>query len=277
MINVALRFDDPSITSDHKLEFEVIKICAKYGVKINLAVIPFKSIQQTIHPLTPIAAKHMVDAEEKGWIEISQHGYSHQKYKPCPAGPSEFKHRPFKEQLNLLNEGKDLLDGIFKTNKRGFVPPWNTFDSNTMLAAKELGFDFISAGWETPNNLNEHNIMVLPRTGQISDLVKDARKFKRYSALSPMIISVMHHYDFIESNENNPKFDLHEFEEIIKSITSMKHVRITSLSGISNELNTKNIIFGHNAYKLFTEKFNWRIKKHLPTSLLFHNSFKTNL
>jgi len=277
MINVALRFDDPSITSDHKLEFEVIKICARYGVKINLAVIPFKSIQKTIHPLTSIAAKHMIDAEKKGWIEISQHGYSHQKYKPSPAGPSEFKHRPFKEQLNLLSEGKDLLDGIFKTKKRGFVPPWNTFDSNTMLAAKELDFDFISAGWETPYNLKEHNIMVLPRTGQVSDLINDAKRFKPYSALSPIIISVMHHYDFIESNENNPKFSLHEFEEIIKSITSMKHVRVTSLSNISKNLTSKNIIFGHNTHKLLAEKFNWRVKKHLPNSLLFHNSLKMHL
>lgn len=35
MINIALRFDDPSISSDHALEKEVIAICKRYRVKIN--------------------------------------------------------------------------------------------------------------------------------------------------------------------------------------------------------------------------------------------------
>lgn len=276
MINIALRFDDPSVSSNHMLESEVINICSEYGVKINFAVIPYKKINQQLCPLTSLAAKHLTEAEAKDWIEISQHGHSHQKYESFEKGPSEFLGRPYEEQLHLLNAGKKLLDEIFRVRERGFVPPWNTFDNNTVLAANQLGFNFISAGWEIPNINKPERIKLIPRTGQFSDLIKDAKKYKPYSAISPIIVSVIHHYDFVESNEDGAKFDLKGFEEIIKSITSIKHVKVSSLENIANNLSPNNTRFGHTTHKILTKKFNWRIKKHLPTSIFFHNSFKNN-
>ena len=276
MINIAFRFDDPSVSSNHMLESEVINICSEYGVKINFAVIPFKKINHQLIPLTSLSAKHLAEAEAKDWIEISQHGHSHQKYKSFDKGPSEFQGRPYEEQLHLLNAGKNLLDEIFRVRKRGFVPPWNTFDNNTVLAANQLDFNFISAGWEIPNINKPEKIKLIPRTGQVSELIKDAKRFKPYSAISPIIVSVIHHYDFVESNEDGAKFDLKGFEEIIKSITSMKHIKVSSLESIANNLNPNNTRFGHITHKILTQKFNWRIKKHLPTSIFFHNSFKNN-
>ncbi|MBL4780856.1 MAG: DUF2334 domain-containing protein [Porticoccaceae bacterium] len=274
MINVALRFDDPSVSSNHKLEEAVIAICAKYGVKINLAVIPYKIIDQAIKPLTTFAAKHLLDAEDKGLIEISQHGHSHQNRSPADKGPSEFKNCTFEEQLNLLSTGKKLLDGIFQKKNRGLVPPWNSFDENTLVATKKLGFTFISAGWDLPPGYKNPKIKILPRTTQTSDLINEVNKYKAYTMLSPLIIAVLHHYDFIESNEKNAKFDLIEFENIIKNITTRKHVRVTSLDSIANNISSKNTFFGHATHKILSERLNWRLQKHLPTPLFFHNSLQ---
>ncbi|MEZ0123236.1 MAG: DUF2334 domain-containing protein [Candidatus Reddybacter sp.] len=274
MINIALRFDDPSISSNHELEKAVIAICAKYGVKINLAVIPYKLVDQTIKPLTALAARHLIEAEDKGWIEISQHGHSHQNCAPADKGPSEFKHRSFEEQIDLLNAGKGLLNDIFKKKNRGLVPPWNSFDKNTLLAAKQLDFNFISGGWELPLDYREPETKILPRTGQASSLIMDANKYRDYAMLSPIIIAVLHHYDFIESNEKNSKFDLIQFEEIIKTITSTKYVRVTSLDSIARNLSQKNIFFGHSTHRFLSDTLNWRLQKYLLAPLFFHNSLK---
>jgi len=274
MINIALRFDDPSVSSNHALEEAVIAICAKHGVKINLAVIPYKIIDKTLKPLTTLAAKHLVEAEDKGWIEISQHGHSHQNRAPTDKGPSEFKNCAFEEQLDLLSTGKELLDGIFKKKNRGLVPPWNSFDENTLVATKQLGFTFISAGWDLPPDYKSPKIKILPRTGQASNLIMDIHKYRAYSALSPIIIAVLHHYDFIESNEKNAKFDLIQFEEIIKTITSIKYVRVTSLDSIAINLSPKNIFFGHNTHRFLSDTLNWRLQKYLPVPLFFHNALK---
>ncbi|OUS15928.1 hypothetical protein A9Q88_09250 [Gammaproteobacteria bacterium 50_400_T64] len=274
MINIALRFDDPSITSNHALEKEVIAICSRHGVKINFAVIPYKIIDQEDVPLTSIAAQHLVEGEKRGWLEISQHGYSHQNRAPADKGPSEFKNCAFEEQLNLLSTGKQLLDGIFQRKNRGLVPPWNSFDKMTMVAAKKLDFNFISAGWELPLNDWAPEIKILPRTAQVSNLILDVRKYRVYAALSPVIIAVIHHYDFVESNEKNAKFDLRGFEKIIEHITTNKHVRMTSLESLANNLSPRNTFFAHSTHKFLSNTFNWRLQKHLPTPLFFHNSLK---
>mgnify|MGYP002700258740 CR=1 FL=1 len=274
MINIALRFDDPSVSSNHALEKEVIAICYRHGVKINFAVIPYKIIDEKLSPLTPSAAKHLVDAEDKGWIEISQHGHSHQNRSPAGLSPSEFTSCPLDDQLGFLNAGKNLLNEIFKKKNRGLVPPWNSFDKNTLVAARKLDFNFVSAGWELPLDYRESETKILPRTAQVSNLMIDVRKYRAYAALSPVIIAVIHHYDFIESNEKNAKFDLRGFEKIIKYISTSNHVRMTSLESIAKNLSSKNTFFAHSTHKFLLNTFNWRLQRYLPTPLFFHNSLK---
>ena len=274
MINIAIRFDDPSITSNHALEEAVISICIQYGVKINFAVIPYRNIEHKLTPITPLAAKHLVDAQERELVEISQHGYSHQNRAPADQFPSEFKNCCLEEQIDLLDAGKKLLDDIFLPKNRGFVPPWNSFDKNTLIAASKLNFNFISAGWVLPLDYRRVKTKILPRTAQVSNLITHIQKYRAYARLSPVIIAVIHHYDFIESNDKNAKFDLMGFEQIIKYITASKHVRITSLDSIANNLNSKNTFFAHSTHKLLSNNLNWRLQKLLPTPLFFHNSLK---
>ena len=274
MINVAIRFDDPSITSNHALEEDVISICSQYGVKINFAVIPYKNIENKLCPLTPLAARHLVDAEAKGLIEVSQHGHSHQNNSLTDNSPSEFNNLPYEDQLHLITTGKEILDGIFGNQDRGLVPPWNSFDNNTLLAAKKLGFTFISGGWKLPVNYRKAKIKIIPRTGQATNLMIDVHKYRAYSLLSPTIIAVLHHYDFAESNETNAKFDLNEFEEIIKNITSTPYVRVTSLDSIATNSSLRQLDFGHASHQFLADKLNWRLQKFLPTPLFFKNSLK---
>ncbi|MEZ0148379.1 MAG: DUF2334 domain-containing protein [Candidatus Reddybacter sp.] len=277
MIHIALRFDDPSVSSDHILENNVIEICVRYGVKINFAVIPFKNIKDKRTPLNTLAAKHLIDAESKGHIEISQHGNAHTNFALENERPSEFIGRSIEEQTYLLNNGKEVLDSVFGKKNRGLVPPWNSFDKNTIQAAINNGFTFISGGWDHPDNQKNSAIKLLPRTSQIANTINDIKRNSIYSFASPIIVPVIHHYDFIENNSQNGKFDLDDFETMIKDITTLSNVRTTSLNSITKTLSANNLRFGHFIHKTLIDNTHWRLRTRLPSSFLFHNSLKTLL
>ena len=279
MINIALRFDDPSISSNHDLEKEVISICARHHVKINFAVIPFRVTDGSLKPLTSEVANHLIEAERNDLIEISQHGHSHQNRAianqlTTTFSPSEFKGCPIEQQVELIKTGKSLLDNIFIPRDRGFVPPWNSFDYNTLLATEQLRFRYISAGWEVPEKHKKRGVKIIPRTTQASKLCLKIKKYRLYSPLNPILVAVLHHYDFVESGSDIAKFNLHEFEETIKKTSSSKYVNMISLNHIAETLSTKDLNFGINANRLITRKIHYRLQKYFPTPLFFHSSLK---
>ena len=224
-------------------------------------------------------ANHLVEAEINDSIEISQHGHSHQNRATknqsfTTFSPSEFKGCPVEQQVDLIKTGKFLLDSIFIPQDRGFVPPWNSFDYNTLLATEQLRFRYISAGWEVPEKHNARSVKIIPRTTQVSELRQKIEQYKLYSPLNPLLVAVLHHYDFIESGSDAARFSLHEFEETIKKATSSEYVNMISLNHIAKTLTKKNLNFGINANQLITKKIHWRLQKYFPTPLFFHSSLK---
>jgi len=154
MIQIAFRFDDPSVTSNHSLETLIIQLCCQYKIPINFAVIPFRKIEGQLIPFNPSKASHLVEAYHADYIEISQHGYAHENNAILSKKkPSEFVDLTFEQQLQWLTEGKKIMSNLFGDKAIGFVPPWNSCDKNTLLAANRLNYLFVSAGWEIPSLL----------------------------------------------------------------------------------------------------------------------------
>lgn len=79
MIYVALRFDDPGPASDHGLETGIISRLQRYRAPATFAVIPFLHRQEETFPLQAAQVPHLIQAEVSGYIEIAQHGFSHEK------------------------------------------------------------------------------------------------------------------------------------------------------------------------------------------------------
>jgi len=77
MIRLALRFDDPSATSDHALEAAIFNTLMRYGIPITVAAIPNRRQDGHYAALAGSDAKHLVQAQRAGIIEIALHGYSH--------------------------------------------------------------------------------------------------------------------------------------------------------------------------------------------------------
>ena len=176
MINIFFRFDDPSEISDHELEKRILELFSKYNAKICFAVIPFKkkwrNDSDTVYYLTEQKARHMIDGNRSGIVEIAQHGFFHIISSETKSGkPSEFIDIPYDNQFNNILNGKEYLSSIFTQSIIGFVPPFNTYDINTVKALNENDFEYLSAGLSTPElNIEHQKISILPRTCRLNNL-----------------------------------------------------------------------------------------------------------
>ena len=265
MIKVAFRFDDPSLTSNHDLESRVIDISSRFSIKINFAVIPYKSIKGQLQSFSREKARHLVESYTDDLIEISQHGYAHVNVDSTD-DPSEFFGVPAGQQLEMIHGGKKVLDNLFSTKNRGFVPPWNSFDHNTLRIIETNDFLFLSAGWKIPESVPSH-IPLLPRTCHIHTLIETIEHNQSYQRLEPIFIVVLHHYDFFESGSNQSVLKIEEFTKILEGLSKMEDVKFTSLNEIASEISGQQTQQGISDYNNWNRK-HWRIRRFFPKNCL---------
>ncbi|MEY3787273.1 MAG: hypothetical protein RIQ94_2768 [Pseudomonadota bacterium] len=266
MIQIAFRFDDPSVTSNHSLETLIIQLCCQYNIPINFAVIPFRKIEGQLIHFNKSKASHLIKAYHAGSIEISQHGYIHENNAiPSKKNPSEFVALTFEQQFKWLIEGKKIISQLFGDQSIGFVPPWNSFDANTLLAANRLNYSFVSAGWEIPSLLT-NAIPIIPRTCQLKNVMAAIDNAQLFTKLNPVIIVVLHHYDFDEIHEAISP--LVRLENLFQLINRSESITITSLNKIAHQYNPE---LSEYNIKLYADrqKLHWRIKKYLPEDFIF--------
>jgi peptidoglycan/xylan/chitin deacetylase (PgdA/CDA1 family) len=227
MIRVALRFDDPSVATDHELEVAIFALLERYAIPATVAATPFHRQGEAYQALSTDNAPHLIAAHHKGIIEIALHGYSHeQRSSTRRGGESEFAGLAANEQARLISEGRDLLASIFGCDITGFVPPWNTCDTTTLETVRDLGFQYVSAGFETPS---VRKLTWLPRTCQFKNIVVAVEEARRYAWSRPLIIAVMHHYDFRELGSTQTHFDLTGLQERLAWLVAQQDLQIVTL------------------------------------------------
>jgi len=270
MIKIILRFDDPSATSNHLLESEIIECLGSVEAKATFAVIPFKRPENQ-HDYTDNSwAKHLVRGQLSGITEIALHGYSHEIRGHLPQGsPTEFAGIAAASQETMIKSGAERLRAIFGENSvTGFIPPWNSYDTNTLLALDNHRFRYISAGAICPEILKSR-IINLPRTCQFIDVKEAVVEARRYAKLEPIIIAVMHHYDFIGNGKKPARLSLSQFSELLKWIHTQSDLSFYTLGELSD-----NQTLQDNMRTLYWRphiaKLPWRINKYFPKHCLIN-------
>lgn len=265
-IRIALRLDDPSLHSNHGLESAIIEALEDHGMPATFAVIPFSSKQEDLAPLRGEAVPHLVEASRRGVLEIALHGHSHTARTTLgDNNRSEFATRPLAEQKELLAQGKACLEAIFGT-VHGFVPPWNSFDASTMDALKQLDFRYLSGGWDyTPSNLAE--LPVLGHSCNLAHLKEAIAEARTLQHLSPVIVAIMHHYDFAESGSDEANIDIPRFRELLAYLKQQEDIEIITLAELSSTIDgnrcSRNIRYHH-----WRSHQHWRVNELLPKFLL---------
>lgn len=229
MIDVAIRFDDPSAVSDHALEHGILHAMAMHDVCATFAVIPHAGQ----HALSAGDVPHLVEARQSGRMEIAQHGFSHE---PCQAEaslPSEFAGLDQAEQMKKIVAGRATLEQVFGCAIPGFVPPFNTFDPITAAVLSEQGFLYLSAGSEH-GSVESGRLTELPRTCQLTELRPALAEARRHPHGDLAIVAVMHHYDFQESGRTDAPLTLEQLSGLFRWLRQQPDVRLHTLSRLAS-------------------------------------------
>ena len=121
-----------------------------------------------------------------------------------------------------------------------FIPPFNSYDTNTLRALEKLDFQCLSANL-SGEIATTTTLRILPATctlTQIRQVIHYAREIIDYH---PMICVLFHQDEFvgientIEKEKIAPKISLQEFGDLLSWITSQNDLRVRSISQLLEE------------------------------------------
>lgn len=272
-ISVVFRYDDYSTTSDTALEKEFFAIFAQHEIPCLVAVIPcvcdgdIHRVEATrLLPLSPSKALLLKDGLESGQLEIALHGYSHQTILDRRhGGYTEFRGLDMTCQRETLAQGRAFLEQVLDQQVACFVPPWNSYDENTVSTLDELGFHLISAGVEGKGlrpDMQNARLKHLPATCGLHQLKLAVEGARLLKDSDPIIVVLFHSFDFRENDRVHGRVSCAELSELLTWIKAQADVRPTTMM----ELATSNRDLS--ADRLRANMLSRYPRLLLPTSLL---------
>lgn len=250
-IDVIFRYDDYSADSNTNVEKNLIEIFRKNKMPITFSVIPDvvagnpeDQAKQSMHALPLEKAEILKSARNEGIVNIAIHGYSHQTIRQRPF--SEFGGLDYHSQLARLKSGKMYIEWMVGAPVTIFVPPWNRFDRNTLLAMQILGFTTISANTDKeaidglkpdllpiPCSPLKKCILSIPATCSIYFMKDCILAAIQSSYQQPTIVVLVHSYDFIEDNPEKGFTSLQDFSELLHWLQEQPNIRVIPMSSLN--------------------------------------------
>jgi peptidoglycan/xylan/chitin deacetylase (PgdA/CDA1 family) len=159
-VTVVFRFDDYARWSS-RTGAELLALFQKHRIPCTFAVIPqttaageFASAPADSAPIDQETSGKLDDAVREGLLEVALHGYTHAdraalRVSGRDAEQSEFRGLDYSSQLRMLSEGRSTLESLYHVSVTTFIPPWNSYDENTLRALDSLGFKVVSGSGRT--------------------------------------------------------------------------------------------------------------------------------
>lgn len=236
-ITVVFRYDDYSASSSTGLELKLIDSFKKSKVPVTFAVIPYvcPNVEdprpQNVTPLTREKARILKDAIKEGILEVALHGYSHQTISGKADGNyTEFFGLDMGSQIQKITKGKNLLEELLGVQISTFVPPWNSYDLNTIEVLEETGFRNISAA-RIGVAKEFSQLRFLPATCLPDGVEAAVELARRIPDNNSIIVILVHGYDFVEEDREKGKLKYSDFVELLTWVTSQKDIRISTIDG----------------------------------------------
>jgi hypothetical protein len=233
-IYVVFRYDDYSANSITGAELKIIDAFRNSKAAVTFGVIPFKVAgdvhdpsPQDLLPLDSVKGEILKTGYEEGILDISMHGYAHQSNGTEPL--SEFANLAYKDQVGLLLRGREFLQNMTGARVTTFIPPWNTYDKNTLSALEETGFSTISAAKKGMVDKGS-NLNFLPFSCTLTGLQDAIRAARKSSDNQPLMVVLIHDYDFLDFNPEKGEVSIQDFTNLIDWVSAQEDVRIISFS-----------------------------------------------
>lgn len=254
-VSIIFRYDDYSAESNTNVEQSLIELFRQNDMPITFSVIPYvvagnpeDQSKQALHALPREKAEILKKAEIEGVVNLAIHGYSHQTIQQRPF--SEFAGLNYHSQLTRMLLGKTYIEWLVGAPVTVFVPPWNRFDRNTILAMQVLGFTTLSASTSaesfdgskldllpTPCSPLKRCILSIPATCSIYFLKDCILAALEEDYQQPTIVVLVHSYDFIEGDPEKGFTSLFDFSELLHWLQEQPDIKVIPMSGLHRARN----------------------------------------
>ncbi len=236
-ISVSFRFDDYCAMWNTAPGNRILSTFLAHRTPITFAVIPYGgSYVRGGFPTLPAEATEgsgrlLRDALNTGLFEVALHGFSHQEnYRDLNNNPSEFMTLPLQEQVDRMRTGKSLLEGMIGHRVSLFVPPWNSYDSNTLRASVICGLKSFSAG-DMPGRVAQGCTLKFRGTDTELKSLKDRIAVLRTSTEKKPVATVLFHaYDFTEYNTKLGTMNFDKLDDLLNWVNDQPDVLVKPLS-----------------------------------------------
>ena len=194
-VKVVFRYDD-FLLKPSPLNDSILIVFSKYKVPLCIGIVPFDTSGNFLNRLDSNQLSFLRSRISRGEVEVALHGFNHRNHlrpgrfaKPTY---SEWAGVSYNEQLRKLSSGKKILDSVLCTEIKVFVPPFNTYDDNTLRALEDLGFEIISGNRQ--GSSNGRSIQFMPSTYEDFSSLPEIIKKNRDKDVS--VIVYFHPYTF---------------------------------------------------------------------------------
>ncbi|MFV0422320.1 DUF2334 domain-containing protein [Oleidesulfovibrio sp.] len=252
-ITVILRYDDCSAVSPTDIELRVLESVRRHGLNCVFAAIPqvhvhdsgYKGVQAAqgadeqencaeevtdVRPLPQEKSALLREFVRSGTLEIAQHGYEHRRLQNASVrgGNTELFGRGLELQRQMLASGKAALEEWSGRKVTSFVPPFNSYDNDTLAVLEELGFLNFSAGML--DAVPEYcKLSVLPHTCNLLQLKDAVARARVSSSAQPMVMPLFHPFDFTEYDSRKGCISLDEFDSLMAWLAAQHDVDVVTM------------------------------------------------
>lgn len=223
-LKLVFRYDDFLLKND-SIDESVIRIFQKHKIPLVIGVIPYDSIENKIFQENFSSLPILKKGVKNNSIEIAQHGFNHQKIVN-----GEFNGVNQSEQKRRILKGKEMLDSIFQTNITTFIPPWNTYDKNTLKVMNEIGLKNLSSALCIGQVWSDSQISYFPTT--VEDFITLNSVLEYNKNRNCVVVVMFHHYTFGNS------YSLSQMDTLLSKLKTLEYIDFVTF----NQLNIYNVI-----------------------------------
>ena len=260
-LKIVFRYDDYGIRND-SVSTQILSILQKYNIPALISVIPCITCKD-LGDFSYIEINETDKQFLKNTLfDIGLHGFSHKNLSQSTI--SEFAGTPLSEQILLIQKGKKILQQNLKRKISCFIPPWNSYDCNTVNALSKSDINLMSAKRVLKPLeciTDDNKLLFIPYTITLKEFISKFYKNDLYipflSEKNAHAVVMLHPYDFFEQNEKRGFLKIDEFRRFIKEIKETNAIQIISLQKMIENSDSSYGRFEHNpscVVKIFSFK-----------------------
>lgn len=249
---VVFRFDDYQLKSIPFYDSLLI-VFEKNRIPLCLGIIPFDKNGSFYNDLNQEQLDDFKTRIRNNEIEIALHGYNHkdndlQKVSFLKnVSMSEFSGLSYSAQYTKLKLAKESIDSLLDIDVNVFIPPFNTYDENTLKALESLKFEIISANIDGSSNSDK--ISFIPFT--LNDLNELQKVIIMHQNDQITIVVMMHSYSFKEisnyTGDNTKRIEFKQLDSLLNWIKGQSYIHATTFFRLSQSEIFDNLRFNLNS------------------------------